>query len=49
MDQKSCTLCSGGLKGTEATFGEIAEKWGVNEVIYTFEGHKLSREKTQFI
>lgn len=45
MDQKSCTLCSGGLKGAEATFGEMAEKWGVTEAIYTFEGHKLHREK----
>ena len=45
MYQKSCTLCSGGLKGAEATFGERAEQWGINEVIYTFEGHKLQREK----
>lgn len=44
MDQKTCTLCSGGLKGAEASFGESAEQWGVKEVIYTFEGHKLHRD-----
>ena len=45
MDQEKCTLYSSGLKGAEATFGEIAEQWQVNEVIYSFENHKLSREK----
>jgi hypothetical protein len=46
MDPKNCTLYSGGLKGAETTFGEAAEKYGVNEVIYTFEDHKLSRDKS---
>ena len=46
MDSKNCTLYSGGLKGAETTFGEAAEKYGVNEVIYTFEDHKLSRDKS---
>lgn len=45
MDPKNCTLYSGGLKGAETTFGEAAEKYGINEVIYTFEDHKLSRDK----
>ncbi len=45
MEAEKCTLYSGGLKGAESVFGETAEKYGVNEVIYTFEGHKLSREK----
>lgn len=45
MNPKNCTLYSGGLKGAETVFGETAEKYNVNEVIYTFEGHKLSREK----
>jgi len=44
MNPKDCTLYSGGLKGAETTFGESAEKYLVNEVIYTFEGHKLSRD-----
>lgn len=45
MDRDKCTLFSGGLKGAEATFGEIAEQNGVKEVVFTFEGHKLSRDK----
>jgi len=45
MEASQCTLYSGGLKGAETVFGEAAEKYAVNEVIYTFEGHKLSREK----
>jgi len=45
METKNCTLYHGGLKGAEATFGELAEEYGLREVIYTFEGHKLSREK----
>ncbi|HKJ64259.1 MAG TPA: hypothetical protein VJ969_02585 [Desulfopila sp.] len=39
----------GGLKGAEATFGELAEEYGLREVIYTFEGHKLNREKNSVI
>ncbi len=45
MDKKLCTLYSGGLKGAEATFGEAAEEYGIKEIIYTFEGHKLNRNK----
>ena len=45
MNKRNCTLYSSGLKGAEATFGETAEKMGINEVIYSFEGHKLAREK----
>lgn len=45
MEKSSCTLYSSGLKGAEATFGEEAEKNGVNEVVYSFENHKLTREK----
>ena len=49
MDKQNCTLYSSGLKGAEATFGEEAEKIGVKEVIYSFEGHKLFREKNVII
>lgn len=34
-------LVSGGNKGAEAEFGACAERWGLNEVHYTFEGHRL--------
>lgn len=44
MIKEKCTLYSSGLKGAEATFGEAAEKRGINEVIYSFDGHKLTRE-----
>ena len=45
MDLKKYTLYSSGLKGAEETFGEAAERAGINEVIYSFEGHKLCRDK----
>lgn len=32
---------SGGARGAEAEFGACAEKWGMNEVNYTFDGHRL--------
>jgi hypothetical protein len=38
-----CVLCSGGATGAEAAFGEAAERWGVREVNYTFDGHKQER------
>ena len=40
-----CNFFSGGLKGSEKTFGENAEKFGVAETTLTFLGHELSREK----
>ncbi len=45
MDNKDFSLYSGGLKGAEQTFGEFAEKHGVSEITYTFEGHTLARDK----
>jgi hypothetical protein len=38
-----CTLYSGGGTGAEVAFGENAEKWGIKEVNFTFEGHKQNR------
>ena len=49
MDAKVCTLYSSGLKGAETAFGEAAEKRKIKEVIYSFEGHKLAREKNVVI
>ncbi|SDO90820.1 hypothetical protein [Desulforhopalus singaporensis] len=45
MDFSNYTLYTSGLKGSEATFGEEAEKLGIQEVVYSFEGHKLYRDK----
>ncbi len=49
MEKSFCTLYSSGLKGAEATFGETAEKLGINEIIYTFEGHKLARDNNAIV
>ena len=38
-------LYSGGHKGAEVCFGECAEKYGMNEITYNFEGHEIDREK----
>ena len=45
MKSSDCTLYHGGLKGAETVFGENAEKYGVNEVIFSFEGHRLNRDR----
>ena len=45
MQAEESTLYHGGLKGAETAFGEQAEKYGVNEVIFTFEGHRLNRDR----
>lgn len=39
------TLYSGGLRGSEAEFGAQAERWGVREVTFTYEGYEPSRNK----
>lgn len=49
MEATSCTLYSSGLKGAESAFGEAAENLNIKEMIYSFEGHKLSREKNVII
>ncbi|PID74370.1 MAG: hypothetical protein CSB32_01230 [Desulfobacterales bacterium] len=49
MDLSKYTLYSSGLKGAETAFGEEAEKAGITEVVYSFEGHKLSRDKNVVI
>jgi hypothetical protein len=40
-DPRRYRLVSGGTKGAEAEFGACAERWGLSEVNYTFEGHRL--------
>ncbi len=42
---RECTLYSGGLRGAEAEFGRNAEEWGVNEVNFSYKGHKMDRVK----
>ena len=45
MNAGDCTLYHGGLKGAETAFGELAEQYGAGEVIFTFDGHRLNRER----
>jgi len=43
LKNTECTLYSGGHKGAESFFGEMAEKWGVKEVNFTYEGQIPAR------
>ena len=45
MKSSECTLFSGGAKGAEEEFGAQAEKGGVEEVCFTFEGHSIERDR----
>lgn len=49
IKSEDCTIYHGGLKGAETVFGEQAEKFGVSEVIFSFDGHKLNRDKNPVI
>ena len=45
MQSSDCTLFSGGAKGAEEEFGVQAEKSGVEEVCFTFDGHSTNRKR----
>ena len=45
MKSTDCILFSGGAPGAEAAFGECAERHGVEEVNFTFDGHKMERHR----
>jgi hypothetical protein len=45
MKASDCILFSGGAPGAEAAFGACAERHGVEEVNFTFEGHKIVRHR----
>ncbi len=45
MNSDDCILFSGGMKGAEAAFGACAERHGVEEVNFTFEGHPIERHR----
>lgn len=45
MKASECVLYSGGLRGAEATFGALAETYGVEEVNFTFDGHDIDRQR----
>jgi hypothetical protein len=45
MNREDCILFSGAANGAEAAFGEAAERHGIEEVNFTFEGHKDARTR----
>jgi hypothetical protein len=45
MDSADCILFSGGAQGAEAAFGACAERHGIEEVNFTFDGHKIVRQR----
>jgi hypothetical protein len=45
MNARDCILFSGGAPGAEAAFGAAAERNGVEEVNFTFDGHKIDRRR----
>jgi hypothetical protein len=44
-----CTLFSGGALGSEAYFGEAAERWGIKEKNFTFADHNQKRTRGQHV
>ena len=45
LSAKACTLYSGAASGTEAAFGEAAERHCVKEVNYSFPSHQPARQR----
>jgi hypothetical protein len=45
MDKADVILFSGGAPGAEAEFGACAERHGIEEVNFTFEGHRIERRR----
>ena len=45
MKREDCTLYSGAAQGAEAEFGAAAERHGIEEVNFTFDGHGDARRR----
>ena len=45
MNKEDVILFSGGIKGAEAEFGANAERFGIAEVNFSFEGHNIVRHR----
>jgi hypothetical protein len=45
VERADCILFSGAAKGAEAEFGACAERFGIEEVNFTFEGHNDARRR----
>ncbi len=45
LRREGCILFSGGANGAEAEFGVQAERFGIEEINFTFEGHQILRTR----
>jgi len=45
VDPAECVLFSGAARGAESEFGACAERHGIDEVNFTFEGHSDARRR----
>jgi hypothetical protein len=45
MKKEDSILFSGGAKGAESEFGATAERFGIEEVNFTFDGHQIVRQR----
>ena len=45
MKREDCICFSGAATGAEAMFGAAAERYGIDEVNFTFEGHNPARQR----
>ncbi|MHB8770799.1 MAG: hypothetical protein ACYC7J_07385 [Syntrophales bacterium] len=45
MNKNDVILFSGGIQGAEAEFGVTAERFGIAEVNFSFEGHNIVRRR----
>jgi len=45
MKSSDCILFSGGAPGAESSFAACAERYGIEEVNFTFEGHQIERTR----
>jgi hypothetical protein len=45
MRREDCILFSGGATGAEQAFGEVAERHGIEEVNFSFDGHNIQRTR----
>jgi hypothetical protein len=45
MKPEDCILFSGAASGAESAFGDAAERHGIEEVNFTFEGHRDARTR----
>jgi hypothetical protein len=45
LNKEDCILYSGAAQGAESEFGAVAERYGIEEVNFTFEGHNDARTR----